>query len=227
MGMVVNAQDEGAEETTGLGSEVRSSTYCGWFKLASTRGGANTHIAGYGDPSAGVASAIRLANLDVCPLICGVEQGPSAKTIAVGDEIFYAIVHESDGKVRVYVRKSGESSLVTSVTTNALASGFAADLWRIWSRPDDATQWADGSHAYPRLWNAVLSESELLTESNNATAQRTSNLLYAESNGTLVSSIGSFSQIGTPTFDSFDPFAGGGGADAVPQAWAQFRRRHG
>jgi hypothetical protein len=206
MGLVVNANGEYVSETTGIPGSSRGFSMCGWFKLASTRGGANTHIAGVSDGGSTIAS-LRLANLDVTPLITGVEQGPSAKTLTVDDEIFWAIVSEADGKIRVYVRLDSEGSLVTSVTTNAITA-VTPTIWIIGDRDAAVNEWADGSHAYPRIWDAVLTGVELLAESGSATAVKTANLLYGEANGTLVEDAGSFTVTGSPTFDDFDPFAG-------------------
>lgn len=178
MAVRFDAETDALKRTGGLGltSDATPWTYCGWFCRrvdrnaftgafyigdGTTSFGESIDTDGTGDP---------ITSMD----INGTDQivGPNW----VDDQWYFLAVTNTGTTKTFYWKADGVGSLSsgqdTTIDTTQLIN--CTQLW-VGDVPWSA-EWFNGSVCCARLWNAALSESELLSEANSATAVRTSNL---------------------------------------------------
>lgn len=165
----------------GLTGDTLPLTVCGWFKRVADRN-TFTNPLNIDDAAGGDGEQITSeAGGDIAQLAdnngSGIVNGPTY----VNDTWFFmAGTVEAAENGRIFRWKAdGAGALSTGTPTTPIA-GRHDSLTRI-SIGDGpfSNEWFDGSICCVRLWNVVLSESELLDEANSATPVRTSGLVAA------------------------------------------------
>jgi len=143
-------------------------TVCGWIKPDSIEGAfypwMSLEVAGGGGAlsSVGVYVGLQLA-------VVG-DTDVTVRTIALDQWLFFAMTG-SGTTLTGYTRYEGEGSLTSGAATQA---AFTSGQLRI--NRDSSSQSGTARYSYVRVWDAVLSSSELLAESGSATPVRTSDL---------------------------------------------------
>lgn len=152
-------------------------TLIAWVKLTNTTNATNTVFRF----DSGGSTALILALRSQIPGMYSAASttGVTGSTVSTGVWTCIACTRDAANAGQLFQGTTPGSLTKTTATVNSSGTPSSVNLFG--RSTSDATDWFVGSLAYVRLWTAVLSDTEIATESQTATsvstpAARTSNL---------------------------------------------------
>jgi hypothetical protein len=180
MAVRFDAEADVLKRTGGLGltGNTIPYTYCVWVKRMVDRNDFSAVLyVGPGTTADGDQITTQV-NGDVCAAMDIVGGGSVAGPTYVNGTWFFVAVVVSGTTRTFYWKTDGAGSLSSGSAT--VTAGNQDNLTQLWVGDVPwSGEWFNGSATCPRVWNAALSSSELLAESNSPTPVRTSNLQLA------------------------------------------------
>lgn len=152
-------------------------TLMAWIKLANTVNATNTVLRF--DAGGGTALILALRSQVPGMYSAASTTGVVGSAVSTGTWTCVACTRDAANAGQLFQGTTPGSLAKTTATVNSTGTPSSVNLFG--RSTSDATDWFSGSLAYIRLWTAVLSDSEIATESQTATsvatpAARTANL---------------------------------------------------
>lgn len=167
--------------TSSSGANVANMTVCAWIRAGSVTGDQSIFV--YNALFGIVLYSGQLAGFGYS----GTWAGTPARTLSLNDEVFIAITRTGN-LVHFYSRLASESSLTYhGSVADDTTSGTGIYYVGSWN---GGVEYFTGDICCLRIWEAVLTSDELMSESKRANPKRTANLwadyrMYCNANSTL------------------------------------------
>jgi len=206
-----DASTDGLERTSSVFDPELNYTWAGWFRLAANNGTAYQTIAivycGGSAWDALYLDASRNLSVDV--------SGSMASTgdvLTIGTWYHLALRRTATNALEVYL----DGTLTYTATASAAGRNAPSSMYL---GLEEFGTWVNGNFAFWRLWEASITTTELATEKDATSAQRTTNL-YADwplqSNANdATANARHWTVQGSVTYSEAGPSIGGGGGQTV------------